>query len=123
MLGSIEKGFAFIEASLGTLRPGGVAVHTTEYNLEQDGGTIDNWSTVLYQRKHIESFVERLRIKGYRVEPLDLDPGNGVMDKYVDIPPFEGGYYVQERNTAHLKLCADGFPCTSVGVIITIPQK
>jgi len=120
-LGSIEKGLAFIEHSLGTLRPGGVAVHTTEYNLEQQGGTIDDWSTVLYQRRHLEAFVSRLTAKGYRVAPLDLDPGDGVMDKFVDIPPFEGAYYAEPLNWAHLRLCGDGFACTSVGLIVAKP--
>ena len=32
-LGSLEAGMHFIEASLALLKPGGVAVHTTEYNL------------------------------------------------------------------------------------------
>ena len=38
-IGSIELGLQFIENSMATLRPGGVAVHTTEFNLE-DGETI-----------------------------------------------------------------------------------
>jgi len=120
-LGTLDKGLLFIENSLKTLKPGGVAVHTTEYNLEQEGATLDNWSTVLYQRRHLEPFVARLKTLGYRVAPLDLDAGNGILDRYVDIPPFEGTYYPQEANWAHLKLCVAGLACTSAGLIITKP--
>jgi 2-polyprenyl-3-methyl-5-hydroxy-6-metoxy-1,4-benzoquinol methylase len=117
-LGSINNGLAFIENSLKTLKPGGIAVHTTEFNLE-DGETLDNWPTVLFQCRHFEDFAAHLVSKGHTVEPLDFNPGNSPMDRFVDIPPFDGGYYASELNWAHLRLCGDGFPCTSVGIIIT----
>jgi len=111
-IGSIEKGLSFIENSLRTLKPGGIAVHTTEFNLE-DGDTIDNWPTVLFQRRHIEMLVERLTAAGHTVAPLDFSEGNGVLDGFVDIPPW------LPRSDAVLKLSVDGFRCTSVGIIIT----
>ena len=49
-LGSIEKGLAFIENALATLKPGGVAVHTTEFNVDPRGPTNDHWPTVLFKR-------------------------------------------------------------------------
>jgi cyclopropane fatty-acyl-phospholipid synthase-like methyltransferase len=46
-LGSLENGIKFIENSLRMLKPGGVAVHTTEFTLSR-GDTIDHEPTVLY---------------------------------------------------------------------------
>lgn len=110
-LGSIQKGADFIENSLRTLKPGGIAVHTTEFNL-RDGDTIDNWVTVLYQQKHIEKIVERLSRKGHSVAPVDFASGSGFVDGFVDLPPWS-------EATMHLKLSVDGFPCTSIGLIIS----
>lgn len=49
-LGSIESGLAFVKNAMTTLKPGGVAVHTTEFNFLDDERTVDNWPTVLFQR-------------------------------------------------------------------------
>lgn len=116
-LGSIEKGLQFIEKSLRTLKPGGVAVHTTELNL-QDGETIDNWPTVLFQKRHLVEFADKLERQGFTVEPFDFNPGAKVLDGFVDIPPWGSDAIRISDATAHLKLCVDGYPCTSVGMII-----
>jgi SAM-dependent methyltransferase len=115
-VGSIAKGLAFIVNSLRTLKPGGVAVHTTEFNLE-NGPTVDNWGTVLFQRGHIEELVRYLTSQGHRVAPLDLSTGDGILDGFVDVPPWPWDN-TAIRARAHLKLCLDGFPCTSIGIII-----
>jgi hypothetical protein len=112
-LGSIERGLGFVEASLETLRPGGVAVHTTEFNLRDGDETIDDWPTVLFQKRHIEALAGTLRGRGYRMEPIDFGRGQKVLDGFVDLPP-----YGPEVSPAHLKLLVDGFPCTSIGLIV-----
>lgn len=113
-LGSIDHGFNFIENSLKTLRPGGVAVHTTEFNLDTHGPTIDHWPAVLYQKKHIQHFYSELIRKGYHVAELDLSPGNDILDGFIDIPPYGGNNegYKPEYNdlaSAHLRLSLDGY--------------
>jgi tetratricopeptide (TPR) repeat protein len=121
-LGTIEHGLKFIEASLKTLKPGGMAVHTTEFNLD-DGETVDNWGTVLFQRRHMLELAERLNRQGYRVAELDFSPGDGFLDGFVDLPPWphtEQGVRVPDPD-AHLKLALDGFICTSFGLSITVP--
>src|SRR6185437_748196 len=70
-LGSIENGLEFIEESLRVLKPGGVAVHTTEFNVD-DAQTIDHWGTVLFQRKHFLDLAQRLARRGYRVAKIDF---------------------------------------------------
>jgi 2-polyprenyl-3-methyl-5-hydroxy-6-metoxy-1,4-benzoquinol methylase len=124
-LGSIENGLAFIENSLDVLRPGGVAVHTTEFNVDNEGPTIDNWITVLFQRKHIELIVDRLTKKGHYVAPLNFDFGDGPLDNFIDLPPYQWNRIfnhphsaVQQEHPSHLKLSIDGFACTCFGLVI-----
>ena len=49
-LGSLEAGERFVMAAMRCLKPGGIAVHTTEYNLDATGPTLEDGPTVLYQR-------------------------------------------------------------------------
>ncbi len=121
-LGSIASGLDFIENSLKTLKPGGLAVHTTEFNFFNDRETIDNWVTVLFQRKHFQQIAERLRAQGHSVAELDFDVGNQILDKFIDIPPYYTELPKSIRESwspsAHLKLVCDGFVITCFGLII-----
>ena len=121
-LGSIASGLDFIENSLETLKPGGLAVHTTEFNFFNDRETIDNWVTVLFQRKHFQQIAERLRAQGHSVAELDFDVGNQILDKFIDIPPYLNQLPDSIRDSwspsAHLKLVCDGFVITCFGLII-----
>jgi 2-polyprenyl-3-methyl-5-hydroxy-6-metoxy-1,4-benzoquinol methylase len=87
-LGSIEAGIAFVEASLGTVRPGGLSVHTMEYNIDGRGPTVEEGSTVFFQRRHLEELTARLRARGHAVAALDFDAGAQPMDRFIDVPPW-----------------------------------
>jgi hypothetical protein len=111
-LGSIANGLRFIERQMECLRPGGVAVHTTEFNVSSNEETIDdNGFIVLFRRRDIEELARRLEARGHRIK-LDLTPGRRIADGYVDLPPYDKGPY-------HLKLQWDRFVTTSIGLIIT----
>src|SRR5688500_10202229 len=56
-LGSLEKGFMFLKNQLKTLKPGGWAVHTTEYNISSNDETQENNDTVIYRHRDIEKIV------------------------------------------------------------------
>lgn len=123
-LGSIANGLEFISNSLATLRAGGVAVHTTEFNFLDDEKTIDNWPTVLFQRQHFERVANELRQQGHEVAELDFRVGDKVMDKFIDIPPFahdlpKAVASEWAPSAAHLKISIDGFASTCFGLIIT----
>ncbi|MDF0545499.1 hypothetical protein PX699_24365 [Sphingobium sp. H39-3-25] len=121
-LGSIDAGLRFIENSLDTLSPGGLAIHTLEMNVENDGPTIDNWLTVLYQKKHIEKFARHMAEKGHEVAPLNFDFGEHPMDQFIDLPPWhydpKTDHAKKLGNPIHLKIAIDGFISTSFGIII-----
>jgi 2-polyprenyl-3-methyl-5-hydroxy-6-metoxy-1,4-benzoquinol methylase len=108
-LGSIRKGQQFISRSMKCLHPGGVAVHTTEYNVSSNSKTITAGSTVLFRKSDIEQIVNRLGKDGHRVE-LDFDQGKGEVDQFIDRPP-----YLAEP---HLKLAIGQYVSTSFGLII-----
>lgn len=121
-LGSIEHGLNFVENSLRTLKPGGTAVHTTEYNIRADGPTIDNWPTVAFQRKHMEALAERLESQGHKVAPFDFSLGEKPLDKFVDVPPYHHDLPPELcqwlGEPAHLKLAVDGLVVTCIGLKI-----
>jgi hypothetical protein len=122
-LGSIAKGLDFIENALESVRPGGLSVHTTEFNCLNDGATIDNWPTVLFQRRHFEEIAARLTAKGHHVAPLDFDIGAMPLDQFVDIPPYLHDWTPEliarwGAQANHLKLSIDGFVSTCFGLIV-----
>ena len=121
-LGSIEKGLRFVENSLATLRPGGLAVHTTEFNIRDDGPAIDNWPRVAFQRRHMDKMVARLRSKGHKIATFDYSLGTGPLDRFIDLPPFP--HEMPETMAAwigpqpHLKVALDGMIVTSIGFAV-----
>lgn len=108
-LGSIEAGLAFILRSVDCLRPGGVAVHTTELNCDSDEETLDTGGTVLFRRRDFEQLAGELRMRGCTIE-LNFNLGDHPLDKHIDVPPYS--------NDQHLKLQIDRWASTSYGLIV-----
>lgn len=124
-LGSIEKGLAFVEKSLSVLKPGGVAIHTTEYNYMSEVETLDNWQTVLFRRCDIKILADRLRDSGHILLGPDFYVGSGVLDKFIDVPPYSIGEgwlspedMASQDHSGNLKLAIDGFACTCYGIVV-----
>lgn len=109
-LGSIRAGLDFIRNSIDCLKPGGVAVHTTELNLVSNDDTIDNQGTVLFRRRDMEELAADLIARGHWVAPFRYDLGSEPMDQYVDVAP-----YIAD---VHLKLTLGRFVTTSFGIIV-----
>ena len=109
-LGSLDAGMEFVVNSVEkTLRPGGVAVHTTEFNLSSNDETVTEGATVLYRKCDIEGLIQRLRDRGHVVSDLRIAPDANPLDFYVDTPPYTG---------PHLKLRLLHYNATSVGLVI-----
>ena len=109
-LGSIERGKRFISDTIDCLRPGGVAVHTTEYNVSSNVNTIDNHEfLVLFRKRDIRDIARRLTRDNHRIA-LDFTLGTGIADDFIDIPPFS--------HNPHLKLIVNNYVTTSIGLII-----
>lgn len=113
-LGTIQKGMDFLRNQLRTLKPGGWAVHTTEYNISSNDETQDNDPTVIFRHRDIEALAESLRKEGHFVEELDYSLGGLPQDFNVDIFPH--------KQDIHLKLQIGRFVVTSIGLIIRKKQ-
>jgi SAM-dependent methyltransferase len=107
-LGSLEAGMQFIIASLACLKPGGVAVHTTEFNLSSNTETIETPHVCLYRHQDILRLLSSLP-HGVNSAYLNLDTGCGVVDEYIDVPPY--------LPAPHLKMLLGSFVTTSIGLV------
>lgn len=116
-LGSIRNGLDFIKNSLGPLKPGGIAVHTTEFNYLHGEKTLDNAATVLFRRRDFELLVRELEVDGHEIYPFDFDVLRSPLDYLIDVPPYphEGGAGAPDF---HLRLAVNGFATTSFGVVV-----
>jgi 2-polyprenyl-3-methyl-5-hydroxy-6-metoxy-1,4-benzoquinol methylase len=108
-LGTITLGEEFIYQSLRYLKPGGVAVHTTEFNLLSNDSTLTQGTTVLFRKKDVQRIATNLHRRGYRID-LDFAQGSLLYDRIVDEPPY--------KHEAHLRLLLAGYIVTSYGLII-----
>ncbi len=108
--GSLELGQTFLERQMDCLVPGGVAVHTTEFNLSSNDATVADGPCVIYRLRDIEEVCGRLTAAGHAVEPIDIDPGDHPLDTYIDEPPY--------GNVKHLRLNLWGHASTSIAIII-----
>jgi hypothetical protein len=114
-LGSIKKGLAFLKNQLKTLKPGGWAVHTTEYNISSNDKTIEKGDTVVFRMRDIEQLAKELRSEGHYVEELDFSMGGLPEDYAIDIYPY--------KQDIHLKLQLNEYVVTSIGIIIRKKQN
>jgi hypothetical protein len=109
-LGSIEAGLQFVVNAMQCLRPGGWAVHTTEFNLVSDERTIDNRPTVLFRRRDLEELGRRLTALGHTPLPFNFHAGGDAIDHHVDVPPYP--------RSPHLRLLISGYAATSIGIAV-----
>lgn len=106
-LGSLELGMKFVQDAMALLKPGGIAVHTTEINVGSLDETIEVGGAVIYRRKDLEALDARLRRNGMALERLDMFPGSGIHDRQYDYEPYGA------HGRAHVKLELEGHVCTS----------
>ena len=117
-LGSLEGGCDFVLAAMECLKPGGIAVHTTELNLDAGEETLEDGPTVLYRPRHLAALAERLAAAGHRMLAPDLDPGHGILDRFVDVPPYDPARWPMGLiSPPHLRLSVGGYAATSVGIV------
>jgi hypothetical protein len=114
-LGSLENGVEFVVNAMDCLRPGGVAVHTTELNCDSETETVATGGSVIYRKSDLIDLSGRLRERGHEVEPFDFHTGDSEADRFVDEEPYGG--------RAHIKLRIGPYASTSFGLIVTKREK
>jgi len=108
-LGSIEQGLQFVKNSLKTLKSGGFAIHTTEFNLTSNTDTLESTGLSIFRKYDIEQLAAELTADGHQVWPLNFHPGNHAIDEIIDLPPY---------SIPHLKLELSKYVCTSIGLVV-----
>ena len=109
-LGSLTNGIDFVIESMRCLKPGGVAVHTTEFNCDSDSDTIETGHDVIYRKKDFMHMAEELRKVGHEVASMDFTLGQSSADLHVDEPPYKG--------IPHIRLRIGKFASTSFGIVV-----
>ena len=110
-LGTLRLGTQFILNMTRNLKKGGIAVHTTEFNVSSNDQTVDNNPIAIFRKKDFQ-FMKKLLVDcGHIVEEFDFFTGDDPEDLYVDPPPYP--QYV------HLKLLLGPYAATSFGIIVT----
>ncbi|MBN3853847.1 methyltransferase domain-containing protein [Paraburkholderia sp. Ac-20340] len=109
-LGSIRHGLDFVKNAMRCLKPGGVAVHTTEFNLSSNEQTLEDPGCVIFRRQDIERLRDELAADGHSMAPLNFNAGRVPVDHHIDAPPYSA--------TPHLKIELEGYVATSIGLIV-----
>jgi hypothetical protein len=109
-LGSIQHGLDFVFNSCAFLKPGGIAVHTTEFNLSSNDETIESEHLSLYRKVDFERLGKRLKAINVSMDPLNLETGSEYPDLHIDLPPY--------KQDIHLRLAIGNFATTSIGIIL-----
>ena len=110
-LGGLEAGTDFVRNAMRLLKPGGVAVHTTEFNCSSNDATMTDGWNVLYRQRDLEELDRSLRPMRCGVEAFDFDSGAHHHDLAFDPEP-----YFQTENR-HIKLQFGPFVATSFLII------
>jgi hypothetical protein len=114
-IGGIRAAQDFLLASTHRLNRGGIAVHTTEFNLTSDLETIDEPGTCIFRSRDLQQLQQELKQQGLQMDPLVLDPGMHAYNYHVDTPPYD--------SQVHLRLKLNRFASTSVGIVIRKPKE
>jgi len=109
-LGGIEKSMNFLVDNLKTLKSGGVAVHTLEFNLSSENDTSFDPGCFIFRKRDIEEVASILSRQGHKVYPLNFHIGGYVDDNFIDVPPYDSG--------THLRLQLQNYVTTSFGLIV-----
>jgi len=109
-VGSLRKSKEFLKNMLAVLKPGGIGVHTTEFNLISNDDTVEEGNSVIFRRKDIEEMRDWFTAQGHRME-VSFTRGCREGDLFVDIPPFRAEPY-------HLNLQLDEYIATSFAIVV-----
>ena len=116
-LGSPEAGLDFVLRSARLLRPGGVAVHTTELELTERDSSTEYGNCVVYRREELLEVAARLRAEGFECE----------VNPYVSLETVEERWVSQQlvrndgHDRAHLRLQIFDSISTSMGLLVRRP--
>lgn len=111
-IGGIDQSLKFFRDQMRCLKPGGIACHTTELNIDLGAReTIDNDNLVLFRDLDLSILAGMLWAQGDSLWVPDLTQGDTKIDRFVDRPPYTAPH--------HLNIEIGGFVTTSIVLIAT----
>jgi len=110
-IGGMEKSLKCLAESMKTLKSGGIAVHTFEFNLSSNEDTCFDPGCFVFRKCDVESVAQTLQAAGHEVFPLNFKIGPYFADNFVDMPPFK-------QHDVHLRLMIGNFVASSFGLIV-----
>jgi len=119
-LGTPDAGIDFVRTSMWNVAPGGVAVHTTEFDLTRrkpllESGSVDAGDYVcFYRRQELRRLVNELRRDGFEVEMDWRVSRRHPMERKIDRPPY--------THDPHLRIAVADRVITSVGLVVRVPR-
>lgn len=115
-VGSLAQSKQFLKKMLRCLKPGGVAVHTTEFNLSSDVDTVEVGDNVLFRKKDIEEIKQYFLSLGCEMETSYLR-SDAEEDNQIAIDPIQspGGPPI-------INLVIGGFATTSFAIVVRKPS-
>lgn len=114
-VGSLRQSKQFLKNMLRCLKPGGVAVHTTELNLTSDVDTVETGNSVLFRKKDIEEIKQYFLSLGCEMETSYLR-SDADEDNQLDIFPF-----FSPEAPLHINLIINGYASTSFAIVVRKP--
>jgi hypothetical protein len=112
-LGTLDAGHRFVlDSTDKLLKPKGVAVHTTEFNISSNDKTIEIGPSVVYRRRDLDRLEASLRRIRCGMIPVAYDFGMAEEDLNFDFPPFGS------HGRPHIKLLFRDYVITSALIII-----
>jgi hypothetical protein len=111
-LGTLRAGMDFVKDSMSLLNRGGIAVHTTEFNVSSNDETLADGPFVVYRKRDIEQLDYELRRIRCALRRCDFFAGDHLADIEFDDDPFGG------KPRSIIKLALGGHIATSIVLII-----
>ncbi|XRB07674.1 methyltransferase [Pycnococcus provasolii] len=121
-VGSIDLGIEFVRRSSMLLKPGGVAVHTVEFNLGSNDATVKTGQTAIWRKQDVEKMIRMIEDEGLEIagEPC-YAVGTDTLDLQPDLCSTRCPTH--PNHTDVIKIMLAGYPVTSLGFVVTRPHK
>jgi hypothetical protein len=115
-IGGVEPVRDFLKKSFAKLKPGGIAIHTTEYELGDQVETRDYGHCAVFRDIDFLQFQNDIRSLGGNIELSLFVPNDSYADKWVSQPPYPD-------DQPHLKLKLVDSITTSLAFIFQRPPN
>ncbi len=88
-IGGYQNGLDFIHRSVKLLKPGGIALHTTELDVSSEDSKFDFPTLSLYRESDIKALLDTLKSEGYLVEHFRIDhKWKGKSERFIAREPW-----------------------------------